>query len=437
MEGTQLNNKAANSYNAQVRRNIARIREAIELARDQDDLIRVINDVADHRGPLDYRDTWYRVLFGLSLSMVLSALLIFVWGSELWSWLDKSIYFYVFSLDLWYPAALLVTVGHLLEDRDIALPFPAVMWGRMLIWAAIGFVIPLNPNWFDFFWGTLIDSLASLLGTEDPVVGVLLLNLLPAVLMLFWLIKRSRWRAGLSDKIYLKDALLNNNLQSEAVYGKGMAGELSERFCEFRRGNEQQEIKALYKGHYEGSQYSFDYQLYTFHYVVKRKENRLGSGGRRTTQTVTIENNRYGILLQFPFARGICLSGDCDIKPAGEAYTGASNVFNRVFKVYALDPLAAARLLTPVLEEKLAMLGQHFLGPVVEIAIDGSLCVAVNKELLPVRRKFGLDRPEIFAKEIARHTELKELDLLLDTVHEMMRLSDNNFEGRSVGEKES
>ena len=72
-------------------------------------------------------------------------------------------------------------------------------------------------------------------------------------------------------------------------------------------------------------------------------------------------------------------------------------------------------------------LNRNFISPMVEISADGRLCIASTSKLIIEKRKHSLAKPDEFYKEIAGHTELKRVQKLLEAIHELMRLSDNNF----------
>ncbi|GAL18729.1 predicted membrane protein [Vibrio maritimus] len=165
---------------------------------------------------------------------------------------------------------------------------------------------------------------------------------------------RSSWRGEVSDTIFFKDAMLNNNLTAVSSGSQYTVSALQERFTEFNRGNEGYGIKGLYQGsHQIYDDYSFDYKLYKYRYVIKRTETYTDSKGKLRTRTVRSEYFRDGLLFDFPYAKGVNVSADGRLKYKGERYTSASNEFNRSFKVTANEKIEAAKLLTPAVVETL------------------------------------------------------------------------------------
>ncbi|UTZ34638.1 DUF3137 domain-containing protein [Vibrio campbellii] len=417
------------SHNQKVTRNIEQIRSEVNQAASQDDLIALVRRVEQHEGPLDYRDNWYRFFCVVSLFFALLPVALelgLVLPDVIMQILSAALGYSV----IWYPMLCLATITHFCEDKGKRLPIPGPIWGRMALMAAVGASLNLIPAWPYWYWDLYFDTLASFLGfwyLGNTSSGFAAHNGVIGLLMLFWLRGRMKWRNKLSDKIFLKDALFNNNLEQVPFEGKKLAKELETSFREFKRGNDLREIQSLYKSTYQGDVHQFDYQLYRFHYVEKRTETTTDANGKTTTRTVRDHYYRHGLLLDFAFAKGMSISNDFSIKHRGERYKSASNEFNRQYRVHAAELMTAARLLSPVVEEKLSLFAKKLKKPVLEFSQQGRLCVAVTDDLLAIKRVHGLDNPKAFAEELAGHTELKLMSEMLEFVHEIMRFSDNNF----------
>ncbi|MCL2914511.1 DUF3137 domain-containing protein [Shewanella corallii] len=408
------------SHNAKVEQNIEAIRDQVSSAETQQDLETVIEKVSNHAGPLDYQDTLYRVFFGSGLVMViLSIMAMFADDSAGKVWQSPPGSVVIAAYVYLYPVLALATLGQWLEDKGYGLPVSQSARVRLGCWGVAGALFAFMPNW--------PQELSYTMGFSSPVTGLMLSNLVFVILMFPWLRSRANWRKPLSDKIFLLDALFNNQLKEVPFSRKEKADELYGLFREFGRGNHLREVLALYQGRYEGEQHSFDYHLYKFHYVEKKTETYTDSDGKTRTRTVKYDYYRYGIYLQFPFAKGVSFQGDGRIFLRDKTFSGTSNDFNRIYKVSTEDTMDAARMLSPLLEEALVKFGEKFSSPVIEINRYGDMCVASKDKLLVTERVNGLDNPDAFLQEISGHTELEDLKLMLDTVHEMMRLCDNNF----------
>lgn len=238
----------------------------------------------------------------------------------------------------------------------------------------------------------------------------------------------------LSSKIFRKDLLLDNGLQTES--DKSFLKHLSSTFKEFDRGNHSREFKRVLIGHYAGDEHRFTYHLYHYHYVDRRTVVEVvsdGKGGTRTqTRTVYDHYDRYGIVLPFGFAKGLAIlgAGGTDIK--GYSYRPASNKFNDLFTVLGETELAAAKFLKPKVVIECEDFSEQFSGLNYEFSKDGELCLSFeDDDLISANRTYGLDNPSAFLEEVIAHTQLPKLNSALNHIHTLMKYSDNNFMEKS------
>jgi hypothetical protein len=420
-------------YNQQVSANIAQLKEKVEAASSQEDLVRTIRSLEHHPGPLDYND---------KLWVVISVLFLGFGGLALFSIFFRSL---PYEFDYW--------LGVVLFYSQYWLPLTAaVFWQlwreeqgkvrflsrhiktpaqRVVVVARVTLALVLTPYWGQLYWGAFQALLLLISGggfvSSEPALPLFLL--VSGGVIGWCSYRRKHWRRPLSDRISLLDILFNNGLKALSFKRKEKAKELGQQFKEFIRGNDLREIQHLYQGHYEGELHSFDYRLYRFHYVVRRTETYTDSKGNTRTRVVRNSYYRHGLLLHFPFARGLSLEGGSGISFSGEEYTTASNEFNRLFSVRADKEIAAARFLSPAVIEAMLAMASEYSRPVLEINVRGDLCFAFNNDdMLEYKRHYNLENPVEFASEIAKHDELKKLDGLLFQMHNLMRLTDNNFE---------
>ncbi|SDJ67830.1 Protein of unknown function [Ferrimonas sediminum] len=423
------------SHNKQVTANIRKIKEQVEQASGQQDLVELINEIKGHPGPLDYDD---RLFHAIKWAMVYICTI---------GLFQNYVFYGYYSGDLGYllaevlrnssylaPALFGIWVGQQCEKRNKRLPLPRFLarpWLRIGL-IALGCVAVTAPFelWHQGYWfcvGNLI-FLASGGGRLQPPELVTLGLAIVIAGLWFWLRKRQFWRDPVSDRIHLRDRLFNNGLTPVTIDKEAKAKELERQFREFDRGNYRREIMEMYQGHHQGDIHSFDFQVYKFHYVDKRTETYTDSEGKTKTRTTYDHYYRHGLLLQFPYAKSIAIDGDRRISYRGEKYTTASNEFNRHFRVRAKQEMTAARLLTPAVVELLSEFGRNHKRPIIEVNGSGYTCIAFDdRDLLTLKRQFGLDKPDAFAEEIAAHAELKKLTAIKTLVHHLMRLSDNNF----------
>ncbi|BDM63143.1 hypothetical protein NFHSH190041_05950 [Shewanella sp. NFH-SH190041] len=425
------------SYNARVAKNIARIRQQVDDCCSQDELVALIEQIATTKEPLDYRDKPYWCFCGLSILLGIVALWCGGWGNSLspfWLSLGNRL---LESSGYWYPALVLLTLGCWLADHHLVPPLPGRGWLQRAIWLIAGAGIGLLPMWQHFYWQGYFAFIGNLLPIPGPLLGMAAHNFLLGGGVLFWLMQRLGWRDAVSQQIFIRDALLNNQLTPVGnEHYADLYQALAADFVDFERGNDVREICALYHGQYQGRCHHFDYQLYKFHYVVKKTVTTKDSEGNETSRTQRRDYYRYGIVLDFPYRTNLCLKACADISPKGKRYRGSSNDFNHIFTVYTANLNEAARLLSPVLEERLTQLGQYFRSMVLQINGAGRLCLAVDNDLLQAKRQHSLKNPTEFAAEIAGHTDFALLSALLDTVHEMKRFCDNNFAVKTASHDE-
>jgi hypothetical protein len=419
------------SHNSQVTAHIAEIKDKVEAATSQDDLVSVIRYVENHPGPLDYKDTPYRIYSWAHLSMVVLMMLSFLLVDSIGSAgiIFLPVYWFVGYSYLWLPALSFYVLWTALDDRNKRLPLPVVFDKpsvRILLSLALGAGLWFVPMWPFIYWD-FFSLLSNFVGGFEPSFGLGVYALVIGGLLWFWLRSRKHWRNDVSERIFLLDALFNNNLKPVEFSGDSMAKSLCDEFREFKRGNDIRRIEALYKGRYEGDDLSFEYQLYYFHYVQKRTQTYKDSNGNTQTRTVRDHYYRHGILMDFPYAKALSLDGDHRIKFQGEDYRGTSNAFNKTFKAKANDPLSIARFLSPVLEERFVQFSKAFKLPTLEVSFKGRLCLAVDNDVLALKRQYGLDNPRAFAEEIEGHTDLSKLQEMLALIHDVMRFNDNNF----------
>ncbi|WP_417361170.1 hypothetical protein [Gallaecimonas pentaromativorans] len=265
-------------------------------------------------------------------------------------------------------------------------------------------------------------------GHQELVTTLWVLATLATLIPLGWIAWRSRRLKGLSDAIWQKNLLLDNQLAPVPCDGAKEAKALGQRFYDFRRGNHRRSIDALYKGHYQGEQHSFDYRVFHFHYVDKHTHTSTDSKGRTTTRTSYSHYHRYGLLLDFGYARNIAILGNGSSGHKGSRWEPASLDFRKCFKVLTDDEMAAARFLKPAVVEALTTLGAQFRRANLEFNADGALCLSVSdNDLVSLPRPLGLEAPQAFLALLKEDTPLPKLRQLLKEVHLLLVHSDNNF----------
>ncbi|MGS0674514.1 DUF3137 domain-containing protein [Shewanella sp. 125m-1] len=417
-------------HNQIVAKHIAKLRSDVDAAISQDDLLEVITQVKQHPGPLDYRDKiTHSVKWLLVSASVLCIVLIFM---RLWyEQVEPVAKLVIDDSCYWLPVALSTLLVSFCHERGW-LPVPMVVNFTLLV-AAMALVTIYVPEWPKIYWAVIygFGYVISVGEIDDHQFSLWFILVIASSLTWVWLDYRANWRKHLSDKIFLCDALFNNGLTQTKPAPEDKLDALEKQFAEFRRGSGTRDIQQMFAGQYQGEQHSFNYKLYHFQYTVKRTQTSSDGNGGYKTKTVHEDRDRYGMLLDFPFAKGLCMDAEDEVKLKGSVYQDKyqteSNAFNDIYRVQACEKPTAARFLTPAMIEKLLDLNRNFISPMVEISTDGRLCIASTSKLIIEKRKHSLAKPDEFYKEIAGHTELKRVQKLLEAIHELMRLSDNNF----------
>ena len=417
-------------HNQKVAQHIAKLRSDVDAATSQDDLLEVITQVKHHPGPLDYRDKITEsVKWLLASACVLCIVFIFM---RLWyEQVEPLAQLVIDDSCYWLPVALSTLLASFFHERGW-LPVPMVVSFTLLV-AVMALVTIYVPEWPEAYWTALriFGYVVSVGEIDNQQFALWFILIITSSITWVWLDYRANWRKHLSDKIFLCDALFNNGLTQSKPAPEDKLDALLKQFAEFRRGSGTRDMEQMFAGQYQGEQHSFNYKLYHFQYTVKRTQTSSDGNGGYKTKTVHEHRDRYGMLLDFPFANGLCLDAEDEVKLKdsvyAEKYQTESNAFNDIYRVQACDKLTAARFLTPAMIETLLDLNRNFISPMVEIAPDGRLCIASTSKLIIEKRKHSLAKPDEFYQEIAGHTELKRVQKLLAAVHELMRLSDNNF----------
>lgn len=231
-----------------------------------------------------------------------------------------------------------------------------------------------------------------------------------------------------TQQLYWKNALLDNQLTLLNPASWPDTKSWQQQFAEFNRGNHKREFRQLIAGQYSGTEHSFSYHYWHFHYVNKRTEVSRNSKGGVRTRTVYDHYDRYGLLLPFAYCRNLFITSFSTSGIKGERYSSDSGRFNKIFQVRAGEQMQAARFLKPAviiaLEEQAAALKQLNLA----FVANGMLCISfADKDLLEVKPPCGLDQLSRFRQSIEQPTSLPKLSQLLHTIHQLLRHSDTNF----------
>ncbi|RKS84446.1 hypothetical protein DES39_2120 [Orbus hercynius] len=240
----------------------------------------------------------------------------------------------------------------------------------------------------------------------------------------------------LSKRICLRKALYDNQLVEVEFEPYQMTRDLQQRFVDFNRGNDTQELQKLYKGTYQGVEHQFDYYYYRFHYVERREESSKDSNGRTVSETKYTHYYRYGVFLDFPYVADLALGKPGLFFKRG-IYRPASNQFNHLYGVYGHSELAAAKFLKPAIVKAFEAIHPLFSDIFFQFNPQHELCVSFSdNNTLNHTLKHSLEQPERFITELKQPITLPRLNIVLEHIECLMKYSDNNFSVINEEDKE-
>ncbi len=238
-----------------------------------------------------------------------------------------------------------------------------------------------------------------------------------------------------SDLIFEKDIFFDNGLKEQSVSeskGRKLYRQFHEEFGDFReRGEEGRYVESLVSGKHAGQEYSFPYDYYVFHYVHVYYVTVTHTDGKKTWTTVERRTEtlyRYGLILDFPFAKGIVAGRGGGSYDYPEEFEPTSQRFNSDFAVGAESSIAAAKFLKPAVVLAFEELAEWFDDLNVEINREGKMNIAFeDDDVLDLGRKHSIAQPDEFEKEIQSQLELPKLRRLLQFVEMLKKHNDSNF----------
>ncbi|MDQ6958009.1 MAG: hypothetical protein Q9M24_02725 [Mariprofundaceae bacterium] len=241
--------------------------------------------------------------------------------------------------------------------------------------------------------------------------------------------KRTRIKDA-SAILLLKSHLLHNNLEQGRVSGGDLWRRWRSRFMGFNRGDESRYIIGYYTGHYDLEEIHIDYELFRFQFVVVRqvqvttynavtKQNETKTEERRDTYY------RYGIITDFPYAKGMCISGEG--YTYSEPWTTSSERFNKLFTVTADDRMTCAKVLQPsVVLDFIDSMGE-LAGMTLEINRNSALCLSCTTRLYPFYQEVTLSDTEDFLHALRNPETNQRLMRVLHGIRTMIKFNDKNF----------
>lgn len=273
----------------------------------------------------------------------------------------------------------------------------------------------------------LLGVLVCLVVSTNKILFFIILAI-TILLLIGFAYRRQRAFLKLSEKIFTKKVLLDNELIPQSFDIKTMTLNLLNRFNDFDRGNDAKDVQQLYAGKYQGKDHQFQYQYYKYHYVVRKEVQKTDSKGNTTTETKYYHYYRYGIILDFPYVAGLSFDKPTLLFNKG-IYRPASNQFNRYYTVHGKSEMDAAKFLKPMIVKAFEDIYPQFSDLHFQFNQDSELCMSFDDDnILHLNRTHSLYDINNFLVELKQPLILVKLKVILSLIDGLMTYSDNNFE---------
>lgn len=228
----------------------------------------------------------------------------------------------------------------------------------------------------------------------------------------------------ISDLIFYKDLLWDNELRDIEIEPTQKYKELRKRFADFNRGDEQRTIESWLEGQYQGAEHKFKFNLYHFRYIVVTYRT-VKVGKSTTVQRVETPYHRYGMLVDFPYAPNFLITNNMEKKSLPHNWETSSKEFNDKYSCSTDSESEIAKFLSPA--TVLAFCNFKEFNDLEWEVNNGKMCISFSDEIISLERQHGIENPEVFEKEIQGKLHLQEINKLKDFIHKMMTNSDSNF----------
>ena len=257
---------------------------------------------------------------------------------------------------------------------------------------------------------------------------VLVMNAAVVCAPLLWASSQSGRLEVLSDQIARKWLWLDRGLVDCTHLTTALWGRWFLSFGEFTQGDEKPDLTSCVAGVHEGAEHSFEYFYYTFDFTVVRDVGSF-STARRDRDAVAIRTveRRYGIVCDFPYARGVAVVSGCGQFSYPAQWRTASSAFNAKFRVHAESEQEAARFLSPLVVLAIERAAATFTKLNIEINDEGKLCLSFDNDLLNIARTSSLATPVRFESRLTSEKQAPGLTQALELIHALLKYSDNNF----------
>ncbi|PHS43790.1 MAG: hypothetical protein COB05_17770 [Marinobacter sp.] len=214
---------------------------------------------------------------------------------------------------------------------------------------------------------------------------------------------------------------------------------LEKSFGDLRWGNYKRSFHDCYQGDYQGEEHRFTYQPFRLHYVDEETKQEYDHVNKRwETKKVYHHYDRSGIVVDFPYAKGLHICQAFASTLYGKPYKPSSLEFDKAFHCRGKDAETLSRFLKPATVQSLSEAARELPRLSIEVNEDGKMCLGCGHRHV-VQSIQNLTRetnprisPEGFDKFIRASVEMPRLDKLNALAHTLIRYSDSNFSRKTA-----
>ncbi len=261
--------------------------------------------------------------------------------------------------------------------------------------------------------------------SNSLALGLIVLLGVPIYLLLTPFIRNMKIK-NIENAIYKIDMMLDNNIRKDTVLSHYY---LNNNYFGFNRGNYKNMLKETYIiSNFQANTYLLEAKLFNYHYINKRTQT-YKCGKSTCTRTVYDHYDKYGIEVDFENISNIVITADIFSVNLPQTFKTASINFNKKFQIKCEDEFTAVKFLQPSLIVYLEDLTKEYKYLSFQF-LNNKLCIMFsNFDVLPnsTSRKYGLDSPEEFIKELNGFTKMEKLLKLLNAIDYMLSKAENNF----------
>ncbi|MFJ4443849.1 hypothetical protein ACIPZ8_17405 [Pseudomonas sp. NPDC089422] len=239
------------------------------------------------------------------------------------------------------------------------------------------------------------------------------------------------WLPELSYQIAQRAGMIEAGIRPISTPPEHILSRLSDHFADYLRGDHSSEIIGAFEGRHEGERHTFHFSYFNLEYVDERQERHSTGGGNYETRTVHDHYNRFSLVVEFPWVRGIAVRTDeQEDVDFDYLYETPSIEFEDTFYLTGITRKVCARFAKPETIEHLLELEANLIDMNLEFSEEGGeLCISFeDDDLMGVELPCDLSSTEQFYAHIEAGVSLDELKWLLDALHTLACLHDNLLE---------